>query len=77
MGHLARGLEETAPGAAALWGGGGALVRAHGRPTGAQFWTLDPFPLDVWEDMAREHAAAVRSIDGGGGLPRGASPSRG
>jgi len=59
-GRLARSLEGTAPGTAALYGGGDELVRLHGRPTGALFWRLDPFPLDLWEAMAAEHAEGHR-----------------
>jgi hypothetical protein len=51
---LSRRLEETAPGTVALEGGGDALVRLLGRPTGAQFWGLRPFPSELWEAMARE-----------------------
>lgn len=57
--HLARSLEETAPGVVMLEGGGDALVRRHGRPTGAGFWGLQPFPEALWEAMAREHAERV------------------
>ena len=52
---LARCLEATAPGVVMLEGGGDALVRQFGRPTGAGFWTLEPFPEPLWEAMAREH----------------------
>jgi hypothetical protein len=51
---LARCLESTAPGVVMLEGGGDALVRQFGRPTGAGFWTLQPFPEPLWEAMARE-----------------------
>ena len=51
---LARTLEGTAPGTVALWGGGDALVRLYGRPSGAWFWRLDPMPLELWEAMASE-----------------------
>lgn len=57
---LARSLEETAPGVVALEGGGDALVRRLGRPTSTHFWTLKPFPEDLWEAMAREHAEGQR-----------------
>lgn len=60
-GRLAGSLEETAPGVVALEGGGDALVRLHGRPTGALFWRLDPFPEEVWEAMAAEHAERARA----------------
>jgi hypothetical protein len=56
---LARCLEATAPGVVMLEGGGDALVRRHGRPTGAGFWTLQPFPEPFWEAMAREHAQGL------------------
>lgn len=62
--RLARSLEGTAPGIVALEGGGDALVRLHGRPTGAWFWRLDPFPLDLWEAMAGEHAEGQRASSG-------------
>lgn len=58
--RLARSLDATAPGVVALEGGGDALVRLYGRPTGAGFWRLDPFPLDLWEAMAAEHAEERR-----------------
>jgi hypothetical protein len=56
---LARCLEATAPGVVMLEGGGDALVRRHGRPTGAGFWTLQSFPEPLWEAMAREHAQGL------------------
>ena len=59
--RLARSLENTAPGVVALEGGGDALVRLHGRPTGALFWRLDPFPEGLWEAMAAEHAEGTRA----------------
>ena len=53
---LARRLEDTAPGVVVvLYGGGDALVRQYGRPTGAQFWGLRPMPPDLWEAIAREN----------------------
>lgn len=58
--HLARSLEGTAPGAVALEGGGDELVHRYGRPTGALFWSLDPFPSELWEAMAFEQAEGTR-----------------
>lgn len=52
---LARRLDETAPGVVALEGGGDALVRLHGRRTGAWFWSLGPMPPELWEALAREN----------------------
>lgn len=60
--RLARSLEGTAPGVVALEGGGDALVSLHGRPTGALFWRLDPFPEELWEAMARESAERARGL---------------
>lgn len=57
--QLARCLEQTAPGVVMLEGGGDALVRRCGRPTGAGFWTLQPFPEALWEAMAREHVQRI------------------
>jgi hypothetical protein len=59
--RLARSLEGTAPGIVALEGGGGELVSLYGRPTGAQFWRLNPFPEPLWEAMASEHAEGTRA----------------
>lgn len=59
---LARSLEATAPGVVALEGGGDALVCRFGRPTGAHFWMLKPFPEDLWEAMAHEHAERQRTL---------------
>lgn len=58
--RLARSLEGTAPGVVALEGGGDMLVCLYGRPTGALFWRLDPFPEALWEAMAAEHAEGAR-----------------
>jgi hypothetical protein len=59
---LARSLEQTAPGVVELEGGGDELVRQLGRPTGALFWALQPFPPDLWEAMAREHIAQCNRL---------------
>ena len=56
---LARCLEQTAPGVVMLEGGGDTLIRRYGRPTGAGFWNLQPFPEPLWEAMAREHIERV------------------
>lgn len=56
---LARCLEATAPGVVMLEGGGDALVRRYGRPTGAGFWSLQPLCELLWEAMAREHAQGL------------------
>jgi hypothetical protein len=58
---LARSLEATAPGIVMLEGGGDALVRRYGRPTGAGFWSLTLFPEPLWEAMAREHAERLNA----------------
>lgn len=58
---LARSLEKTARGVVALEGGGDALVQRLGQPTGALFWMLKPFPEELWEAMALEHAEWQRS----------------
>ena len=58
---LARSLEETAPDIVKVMEGGGeVLVRLYGKPTGAGFWALDPFPEGLWEAMALEHARALK-----------------
>lgn len=62
--RLARSLEATAPGVVAIEGGGDTLVRLHGRPTGALFWRLDPFPEALWDAMAHEHAEGARASSG-------------
>ena len=53
-------LAATAPRTIAEAGGAGALVAAHGHPTGAWFWSVAPFPADLWERMADEHQAPHR-----------------
>ncbi|MBG0811870.1 hypothetical protein IY145_21205 [Methylosinus sp. H3A] len=58
---LVRALKRTAPRAVAAAGGAAALVAWCGAPTGAQFWSLRPFPERLWEAMAGEHQAASRS----------------
>lgn len=58
---LARRLDETAPGAVALEGGGDALVRLHGRRTGALFWSVSPLPEELWLAIADEHQAPHRA----------------
>jgi hypothetical protein len=57
---LVAALEETAPTAVAAEGGAAALVALYGMPTGAQFWTLRPFPEALWAAMAAEHQAPHR-----------------
>lgn len=58
---LVLALEGTAPRAVAAAGGAAALVAMGGVPTGAQFWSLQPFPEGLWEAMAAEHQAPRRA----------------
>lgn len=58
---LARRLDETASGAVALEGGGDALVRLHGRRTGAWFWSAALLSEELWLAMADEHQAPHRA----------------
>lgn len=54
-------LAATAPLAVAAAGGAQKLVAAHGRRTGAWFWSIAPLPDALWERMADEHQSALRS----------------
>ena len=59
---LSASLAETAPVAVAAAGGADALVAKSGRPTGALFWGLRPFPEQLWTAMAAEHSARSRGL---------------
>lgn len=61
---LAKSLDATAPRAVADAGGAEALIAAHGRRTGAWFWTVAPMPDGLWERMAEEHQASHRTNAG-------------
>ena len=64
VGVLAESLTATAPQAVAEAGGAEKLIAAHGRRTGAWFWTLAPMPDGLWERMAEEHQAPHRANAG-------------
>lgn len=61
---LAESLTATAPHAIAEAGGAQKLIAAHGRRTGAWFWTVAPMPDGLWERMAEEHQAPHRTNSG-------------
>lgn len=52
-------LTATAPMTMAAAGGADELVARLGRPTGALFWTLEPMPELLWEQMAAEHQSRI------------------
>lgn len=54
---LAETLTATAPITMAASGGADQLVARLGRPTGALFWSIQPMPEGLWEQMAAEHQA--------------------
>ncbi|ADZ70137.1 hypothetical protein SL003B_1709 [Polymorphum gilvum SL003B-26A1] len=62
---LAESLTATAPQAIAWAGGAQVLIAAHGRRSGAWFWTIAPMPDGLWERMAEEHQAKHRANVGG------------
>jgi hypothetical protein len=57
-------LTATAPMTMAAAGGADQLVARFGQPTGAFFWTLEPMPELLWEQMAAEHQARLRTSPG-------------
>lgn len=59
---LSAALAGTAPVAVAAAGGADSLVAKFGRPTGAVFWGLRPFPEQLWAVMAAEHSARSRGL---------------
>lgn len=50
-------LTATAPTTMAAAGGADQLVASLGKPTGALFWSIQPMPESLWEQMAAEHQA--------------------
>jgi hypothetical protein len=50
-------LSATAPVTMAAAGGADRLVASRGKPTGALFWSIQPMPEGLWEQMAAEHQA--------------------
>lgn len=54
---LAATLTATAPMTMAAAGGANQLVARLGQPTGALFWSIQPMPESLWEQMAAEHQA--------------------
>lgn len=61
---LAATLTATAPITMAASGGADQLVARLGRPTGALFWSIQPMPESLWEQMAAEHQARLRTSPG-------------
>lgn len=61
---LAASLEATAPCSIKAAGGAHALIAAHGRRTGAWFWSITPLSEALWERMAEEHQARHRACLG-------------
>jgi hypothetical protein len=58
---LAETLTATAPITMAASGGAHQLVASLGKPTGALFWSIQPMPESLWEQMAAEHQARQAS----------------
>ncbi|MCA3657045.1 MAG: hypothetical protein IOB85_09280 [Methylobacterium sp.] len=56
---LAATLTATAPITMAAAGGADQLVASYGQPTGALFWSIQPMPEPLWEQMAAEHQATI------------------
>jgi hypothetical protein len=56
---LAATLTATAPITMAASGGADQLVASLGKPTGALFWSIQPMPEDLWEQMAAEHQSRI------------------
>lgn len=52
---LSATLEATAPITMAAAGGANQLVARLGEPTGALFWSIQPMPEQIWEQMAAEY----------------------
>jgi hypothetical protein len=61
---LAATLTATAPITMAASGGAHQLVASLGEPTGALFWSILPMPESLWEQMAAEHQARLRTSPG-------------
>ncbi|MCA3642073.1 MAG: hypothetical protein IOC63_09490 [Methylobacterium sp.] len=59
---LVKTLTATAPITMAASGGADQLVARLGRPTGALFWSIQPMPESLWEQMAAEHEAGIGSM---------------
>jgi hypothetical protein len=57
-------LTATAPITMAASGGADQLVARLGQPTGALFWSIQPMPEQLWEQMAAEHQARLRTSPG-------------
>ena len=57
-------LTATAPITVAAAGGADQLVASLGEPTGALFWSIQPMPESLWEQMASEHQARLRTSPG-------------
>jgi hypothetical protein len=58
---LAATLTATAPITVAAAGGADQLVASRGKPTGALFWSIQPMPESLWEQMAAEHQARLET----------------
>lgn len=58
---LATTLTATAPITMAAAGGADQLVARLGQPTGALFWSIQPMPESLWEQMAAEHQARLET----------------
>lgn len=58
---LAATLTATAPITMAASGGADQLVARLGMPTGASFWSIQPMPEQLWEQMAAEHQARLET----------------
>ena len=58
----ARTVTLAGPDTATVQKGADALVAKLGRPSGALFWGLRPFPEQLWAAMAAEHSSRSRRL---------------